>query len=613
MTDSWATAPDPESFEFSIPERVQAQARLTPTREALCIGDESVSYQELHNRASAVARRLVSALGEGSEPVCLFLGKSPTQVVGFLGTLYAGKIAVLLEVSDPRARLEGLLRAVAPRVILTDSNTAGECDQIAGTGASVLNIDQMKPGSDDEEQIDLPDVSPHSLATVLFTSGTTGEPKGVMQTHRNWLHVVYRYSKALRLGREDRLFRPGSFAFAAGVRALFGALTQGATLVSEGNGSRDPLGMLGPHRVTLLHTPVNLFRLFLDTIEDVKQLSSMRCVFVAGDALRTRDAKKFLATFPESTQLIHALASTECSTIRQCFVDRDTPLDDLFVPVGEAVDDMEILLVDSDGKEAPNGSTGVIAVRSEYIALGYWGRQDLTEASFRPDPDGSSKRIFLTEDIGEIRNGLLIHHGRKDSVVKIRGFQVDLMTVAAALVAVPGVKDCAVLDNDNKGDSQLVGYVVLDERRTDDSPWLRQQLAETQPEYMIPSIFVFLDEIPRNAHGKLDVSRLPAMDDHATPGSMSAAPRTPIEEALAAIWQDVLGIKRIGIHDNFFKLGGHSLSVVRVTARAEKNLGLTIPLGAIFQAPTIEELAIVVIEKQLSLAGEAGFKLTDSN
>lgn len=595
-----AASVEPANSYSTIPDAVAAQVQLAPDRDAVWIGGKSLTYGNLALRASRLTQYLVNNFGCESEPICLILEKSPTQVVGFLAILGAGKFVVPLSASDPPSHLKDVLEQISPRLVFADTAMHGPLRKAMPLGCRMVDPSTCLEDRDLSPFKGQPALSPTSLATVLFTSGSTGRPKGVMQTHQNWLHVIRRYSSALQLGTEDRLFRPGSFGFAAGVRALLGSLTHGATLLSESHGDIDDvLTHLVAQRATLLHTPVNLFRLLLDSNLSSEELRNLRCIFVAGDALRSVDAKRFLSKYPKTPRLIHALALTECSTIRQCVVDKDLPLAEDFTPVGYPVEDVEILLLDDHRRKVPQGEQGQIAVRSPYLSPGYWHRPDLTREFFIADPEGSEDRVYLTGDLGELRGELLIHLGRQDSKTKISGYQVDPRAVANALSSVVEVGDCAVLLEERNGEKELLALVVADAGASPTSRLIRNRLAEVLPEYMIPPTIVFVDEIPRNAHGKPDLARLgPLHELRHNRDAQYVAPRTATEVQLTLIWQEVLGIARIGIHDDLFDLGAHSLLVAATNARVRSDLGIEIPLRLIYERPCIAELSAEIDSRE---------------
>jgi acyl carrier protein len=271
------------------------------------------------------------------------------------------------------------------------------------------------------------------------------------------------------------------------------------------------------------------------------------------------------------------------------------------VPVGYPVDHKEVLLLDEAGTEIGFNRTGEIAVKSHYLSLGYWRKPELTQVKFKPDPQGGDQRIYLTGDLGRMApDGCLFHLGRKDFQVKVRGYRVEVSEIEMALLEHAAVKEAAVVGREiQSGDRQLVTYFVPTREPAATVTELRNFLKDRLPDYMIPSAFVMLPALPLTPNGRVDHLALPAPEgtrpELDTP---FAAPRTPIEAELAKIWADVLSLDQVGIHDNFFDLGGHSLAATRVVSQVIKQFRLDLPLQSLFQSPTVAEMAAVIDERQ---------------
>jgi acyl carrier protein len=306
-------------------------------------------------------------------------------------------------------------------------------------------------------------------------------------------------------------------------------------------------------------------------------------------------AKHFLS----SCIFSNGLGSTETGVLLLYYIDPSAPLETDRVPIGYPLQDMEILLLGEDGQEVGLNQVGEIAVRSRYLSPGYWRRPDLTRAKFRPE--GGDARIFLTGDLGKrLEDGCFEHLGRKDFLVKVRGFRVEAGDVEEKLSGYPGIKEAAVIGRaKTSGDTRLVAYIVPTKRPGPKVNELRRFLKERLPDYMIPSAFMTLDRLPRTPAGKLDRKALPdagnARPDLDTP---FVTPRTPVEERLAQIWAEVLSLDGVGIHDNFFDLGGHSLAATRVVSQVIKQFQLELPLQSLFQSPTVAEMAVLIAENE---------------
>jgi hypothetical protein len=293
--------------------------------------------------------------------------------------------------------------------------------------------------------------------------------------------------------------------------------------------------------------------------------------------------------------------STETGIFRHYFINKDRQITDNNVPVGYAVEDMEILLLNEDGHEVGCQQVGEIAVKSRYLSLGYWGRPNLTQATFHPNPDGGDDRIYRTGDLGCLQpDGCLVHLGRKDLQVKIRGHRVEVEEIERILLEMDMVKEAVVMARqDPSGSKHLVAFLVPNGQPAPTVATLRRLLVEALPDSMIPSAFVMLDAMPLTANGKVDRQAL-SVPDHARAALESAyvAPRTPVEKVLTEIWAEVLGLEQVGIYDNFFELGGHSLLATQVLSRLHGAFQVELSLRSLFEAPTVANLAEHVMTVQ---------------
>jgi acyl carrier protein len=305
--------------------------------------------------------------------------------------------------------------------------------------------------------------------------------------------------------------------------------------------------------------------------------------------------------------LVHRMGITETATIRSYFMDKTTPIDGARVPIGYPVDDKEVLLLDESGEHAGRNCIGEIAVKSRYLSLGYWRRPDLTRAKFLPDPNGGEERTYLSGDLGRMAaDGCLFHVGREDFRVKVRGYSVEVSEIEMALLEHAAVKEAAVVGRETQSDDrQLVAYFVPSEKPAATVTQLRNFLKARLPDYMIPSAFVLLRAVPLTPNGKIDRRALPdpgqSRPELDTP---YVAGTTPVEEQLAKIWAEVLSLNRVGIHDNFFDLGGHSLAATRVVSRVLKRFQVDIPLQSLFGSPTVSEMSTVITQYQGKKLGE---------
>jgi acyl-coenzyme A synthetase/AMP-(fatty) acid ligase/acyl carrier protein len=388
-----------------------------------------------------------------------------------------------------------------------------------------------------------------------------------------------------------------TFGFNGGNHEIYSALLNGASLhvydVKQEGVERLPAWLAG-ERISVYCSAPTLFRHMVRHLNGEQRFTDLRVIKLIGEPVYCRDVEAYKKYFPDHCILVNRLGATEIGTSRWYFIDKATEIDGNFVPVGYAVEDNEVLLLNESRERLGFNEVGEIAVRSRYISPGYWRRPEKTAAVFLPDPEGGDRRIYLTGDLGVLRpDGCLVHVGRKDFQVKIRGHRVELAETEKALLDSGLAKDAAVIARSDPGGEQyLAAYVVATADPPPTSSALRRVLATTLPDFLIPSVFVQLDALPLTTSGKIDrralpepLARRPNLDQEFVP------PRNKLEETLSGIWSEVLGVAPVGIHDNFFELGGHSLRATQVAARLHKVLRIEAPLEAIFQSPTIAELA----------------------
>jgi amino acid adenylation domain-containing protein len=587
-----------EEIEQSLPARFEQQLRRDPNRLAVQDKSYSLTYDELNRAANRVARTLLAQIEGGEEPIGLLLEHGAPMIVAILGVLKAGKIYVPLDSSYPPARIHYMLEDSQANLIVTDNKNFPLARELAQNGRHLLNIDEVDPNlSDQNPGLAL---SPDTLAYILYTSGSTGQPKGVIQTHRNVLAHLQSYTNIVRISAEDRLSLLHAGAFGSAKFDIFGALLNGATVVPwevSTAGIAPIASWLRLEGISILHWLPSAFRQFVSTLTGAEMFAAVRLLVLGSEPVSRHDLELYQQYFPPTCLFVNRLGSTETGNVRFFFADQTTRLTSSWLPVGYAVEDMEVMLLDNAGKAVAVGDEGEIVVRSRYLAPGYWRRPDLTQAAFLPDPHGGSERLYRTGDVGRmLPDGCLMHLGRKDFQVKISGHRIEVAEIELALLDLPAVEEAVVVAReDTPGDTRLVAYVVSNQKPGPVISELRRFLQQKLPDYMVPSGFMLLDTLPLTPNGKVDRRALPA------PGSGRPAleqpyvpPQTPVEEILAEIWAEVLGLDRVGIHDNFFELGGHSLIAIQIMSRLPKAVQVELPLRNLFQAPTVAGLASAI-------------------
>jgi amino acid adenylation domain-containing protein len=586
-----------------VHELFEAQVERTPDAVAVVFDEHALSYAELNRRANRLAHHLRS-LGVGPDArVGLCLERSPEMVVGVLGVLKAGGAWVPLDPSHPAERLRYLLRDAAPRVVLTQSSTAAALEGVfAGLGVQVLALDapawQAQPASNPQRGA----LTPAHLAYVSYTSGSTGEPKGVMVAHGGVVNLVHWMKRRWPMDGDHALLQKTPLTFDVSVWELFWPLVSGARLVvARPEGHRDPgylADVIRRERITAVAFVPSMLQLFLDA--DVEGCGTLKWVMSGGEALTGALARRLHERLP-AARLYNRYAPTEATVNVVAW--RCGPGEaGASIPIGRPRANIPLYILDAGGEPVPVGVTGELHIGGVQVARGYQGRPGLTAERFVPDPFARAPgaRLYRTGDLACWRaDGAVELVGRDDFQVKLRGLRVELGEIEARLREHPGVREAVVLAReDAPGDRRLVAYCVAGEPL--DVEALRRHAAERLPEYMVPAAYVRMERLPLTPNGKLDRGALPAPEGGAFARRGYEAPVGETEQALAEIWSEVLGVERVGRWDDFFELGGHSLLAVRVVSRVRQLLGAQVELGAVFQHPVLRELA-----EALAAAGRA--------
>ncbi|MCT8285390.1 non-ribosomal peptide synthase/polyketide synthase [Xanthomonas translucens pv. translucens] len=594
-----ATETAPLAQATCIHHLFEDQVRRTPDAIALLDGDVQLSYAALEARANQLAHRL-HKLGVGPESrVALYLPRGIDQVVALLAVLKAGAAYLPLDPELPSERLAFLLEDSRPRAVLTCTALQ---DRLPASRAmlrvSVLTLDTDGDAAlDDPGAPSVTSLCPDNLAYVIYTSGSTGQPKGTLLTHAGATHYLQWAIDTYRPFTSAVV--SSSLAFDATLTSLLAPLLCGARveLLPE-HATLDALRqrLCDPTPLGLVKlTPAHLEALGQQLAEHEGPLSPAVMV-IGGEALPAATLARWQALAPH-TRLINEYGPTE--TVVGCAV-HDTTADDALapsgrVPIGRPIAHLRIHVLDRHGQLAPIGVAGYLHIAGPQLARGYMGRPDLTAERFVPNPfaEQPGQRMYRSGDLACWRaDGTLDFLGRNDEQVKLRGFRIELGEIAAALRACPGVHDAVVLlREDTPGEPHLVAYLLTEQPEQAEPSALRDILATRLPEVMLPTAYVRLDALPLTANGKLDRRGLPAADAGALAVHAYAPPEGELETLLAALWGELLGVERIGRHDSFFALGGHSLLGVRLISRIRSTLGLELPLAALFAQPRLAELA----------------------
>ncbi|WP_051829830.1 non-ribosomal peptide synthetase [Streptomyces novaecaesareae] len=577
-----------------VHELVARQAAATPERTAVVCGERALTYRELDERAERLAHRLLRA-GVGPETlVGLCLERSPDLVVALLAVLKSGGAYVPLDPAHPRERLALLLADIAAPVVLTERHLAERIP--AAQGRTVLCLDDT--AQDDAAQAaPSPRATPGDLAYIVYTSGSTGTPKGVQTRHDNLVNGLLAMQDVLRLGPEDRLLAVAPYTFDMSSVDLLLPLLHGAQVHlatrEQTTAPAQLAALLAESGITVLQATPPLWRL---VVEELPDLSDRLHVLLGGEAL---DPPLAAATRPKVRRLTHLYGPTE-TTIWTLGADVGPDCGSQpAVPIGRPIANTRVYVLDRNLAPVPVGVPGELYIAGAGLARGFLNRPALTAERFPACPYGPpGDRMYRTGDLVRWRaDGELEFLGRSDNQVKIRGFRIEPAEVEAALRAGGLVGDAVVIAREDvPGDRRLVAYVTPAAPGAEvDLSALRRRAGERLPDYMLPSHTVVIDAVPLTANGKVDRRALPA-PDAARPrtGQEYVAPATPVQQSIARVWEQVLGVERVGAEDNFFELGGHSLLATQAVSQLRQEFGDGLGVQSVFAAPTVAGLAEIV-------------------
>jgi aspartate racemase len=593
--------------ETCVHELFEQQVERTPDSIAVVFEDQELTYRELNERANQLAHHLRS-LGVGPDtPVGLCLERSPELLVGILGILKVGAAYVPLDADYPQQRLEFIVQDAAVESLVTHRHLLGKLPQmnrhticLDADAAALESSARTNPRTD---------VHADNLAYVMYTSGSTGMPKGVEIRHRSIARLVLGSGYAT-FGRERVFLQLATISFDASTLEIWGSLLHGAKLMVAPPGLPDfpeLEQLIKHHRVTTLWLTATLFNQVVEQRPQV--LETVDEVLTGGEALSVRHIRLAQQALPD-VRLINGYGPTENTTFTACYpIPPSLPADLESIPIGRPISNTQVYVLDAQQQPVPIGVPGELYIGGDGLARAYVNDPELTAEKFVSDPIGNDPdaQLYRTGDLCRWRaDGNLEFLRRLDDQVKLRGFRIELGEIEAVLNEHPSIAQSVVtLREDRPGDQRLVAYCVPAAGTELNGSELRSHLRNRLPDYMVPAAFVGLDALPLTSSGKINRRGLPAPDDSRPDLETGyVAPRSPIEQQLASIWYDVLGIEDIGIHDNFFALGGHSLLAIRMNARIASALDVDLPLRKVFEAPTIGELALTIDVLRWAAAGE---------
>jgi len=577
--------------EQTIVQIFEEQARKNPDRTALQFEGETLSYQQLNERANRLARHILS-VGGGGKTAAVLCERSMDMIVSIMAVLKAGSAYVPIDPEHPVQRIQHFFRDSGAKVLLTQQSLKPLAEKAGFQGAIVLADDEASYEKDSRNPA-LPFDS-STIANLTYTSGTTGTPKGNIVTHANILRTV-KNTNYLTVSEEDTVLGLSNYVFDAFMFDMFGSLLNGAKLVIVPKDTVLDMSRLSRvikrENVSILMITTALFHLLVDM--EPSCLTTLRKIMFGGERASVEHVKKALAAVGKG-RLLHMYGPSE-STVFATYHPVDVIEEDtLSVPIGKPVSNTEVFIMNSAGRIQPAGIAGELCVSGEGLVEGYYNRPELTEEKFVKHPFKEGERMYKTGDLARwLPNGDIEFIGRIDHQVKIRGQRIELGEIEHQLQSHDQIQECIVLAVDQgAGDKLLCAYFVG--LREISSRELREHTAKDLPAYMIPSVFIQLDELPLTGNGKIDRRALPMPDVTVANAVSYTAPRNETEQKLADIWAEVLQMERVGVHDQFFEIGGHSLAGMKLLALIQKTFGVQLTLKDLFTSPTAAGLAKLI-------------------
>nr|P0C064.2 RecName: Full=Gramicidin S synthase 2; AltName: Full=Gramicidin S synthase II; Includes: RecName: Full=ATP-dependent proline adenylase; Short=ProA; AltName: Full=Proline activase; Includes: RecName: Full=ATP-dependent valine adenylase; Short=ValA; AltName: Full=Valine activase; Includes: RecName: Full=ATP-dependent ornithine adenylase; Short=OrnA; AltName: Full=Ornithine activase; Includes: RecName: Full=ATP-dependent leucine adenylase; Short=LeuA; AltName: Full=Leucine activase [Brevibacillus b len=563
------------------------QVEKTPEHVAVVFEDEKVTYRELHERSNQLARFLREKGVKKESIIGIMMERSVEMIVGILGILKAGGAFVPIDPEYPKERIGYMLDSV--RLVLTQRHLK---DKFAFTKETIV-IEDPSISHELTEEIDYINES-EDLFYIIYTSGTTGKPKGVMLEHKNIVNLLHFTFEKTNINFSDKVLQYTTCSFDVCYQEIFSTLLSGGQLyLIRKETQRDVeqlFDLVKRENIEVLSFPVAFLKFIFNEREFINRFPTcVKHIITAGEQLVVNNEfKRYL--HEHNVHLHNHYGPSETHVVTTYTINPEAEIPEL-PPIGKPISNTWIYILDQEQQLQPQGIVGELYISGANVGRGYLNNQELTAEKFFADPFRPNERMYRTGDLARwLPDGNIEFLGRADHQVKIRGHRIELGEIEAQLLNCKGVKEAVVIDKaDDKGGKYLCAYVVMEVEVNDSE--LREYLGKALPDYMIPSFFVPLDQLPLTPNGKIDRKSLPNLEGIVNTNAKYVVPTNELEEKLAKIWEEVLGISQIGIQDNFFSLGGHSLKAITLISRMNKECNVDIPLRLLFEAPTIQEIS----------------------
>lgn len=581
----------------TIVSRFEKQVKINPEAEAVYSNGKSLTYKQLNNCTNHLASKIYESIGDNKR-IALLLSHDETCVLGMLGSLKAGCSYVPIDVNNPLSRVEYIIKDAGCALIICSENTQEFANLLLQKDIAINILTISNNYNLPAITINTSHTDSNREAYVLYTSGSTGLPKGVLQNQRNVLHYISVYTNSTHISSNDNLSVFSTYTFDASVKDIYGAILNGATvslynIVEKGI---DSLAQwLKSQKITVIHMVPTVYRNFLKMLNPEQKLTTIRLVDLGGESCHKQDFELFIEHFDKDAFFVNDYGPTEATIVTQKFFSHTSEVIKNNLSIGKAVDGTEVFLLKENNQKAGIYERGEIVFKSPYLSLGYLNRPELTEKVFTTDPTTGSGNIYRSGDIGKILpNGEIEFLHRKDSQVKLNGLRIELKEIVYQLEQLQMIREALVFVKELEGNQYITAYLLKNEEI--ENITIKKTLELVLPKYMIPVIYITLSSFPYTRTGKIDSKALPdpTIADLKTTPYIEAT--NEIEEGLVVIWADILKLssKTIGIMDNFFELGGNSLQAVVIINKINKTYNTVLSIANLYETLTVQDLAILI-------------------
>ncbi|CAN2247163.1 hypothetical protein STZ1_100003 [Bacillus subtilis] len=565
----------------TIQQLFMEQADRTPEQTAVVCGHETLTYRELNERSNQIARLLLKKGVQPETIVGIMADRSPEMIAGMIGILKSGAAYLPIDPDYPEERLKYLVKDSGTKLLLiTEEHLIEKIPFTDTMGISVIALDDDRLAKAEKTNVTVRN-KPSDLAYVIYTSGSTGQPKGVLVEHKSLMNLCHWYVNFHEIHESDRITNYLKYSFDASITEIFPCLITGAELHILRGDIRLDMGKLNEYMnengITVATLPYKVGEQFMQ-----QDNHSLRMLISGGEQLNMKTDTEY--------QLVNAYGPTENTCVTTSyFADRKGQN----IPIGKPIYNTEIYIVNQNNRLCPVGVVGELCVSGDGVARGYLNNPELTAEKFVSNPFASGERMYRTGDLARwLPDGNIEFVGRIDHQIKLRGYRIELGEIESHLLEHPDVKEAAVIAREGSSLS-LCGYLVCEKRVTPVE--VREFLEKRVPDYMIPAYFVQLDKLPLTTNDKVDRKALPAPERSALSEVEYEAPKNYIEETIVLIWEELLGVKPIGISDNFFDIGGNSLKLMSALTSINKQMNTNLSVHNVFENPTVKQLTNVIL------------------